>query len=60
MTEITGLGLQHIVKQLGSGGGSDPLDQRATVGWKATQSAVILMDAYMVRIETTSSAADTE
>ena len=54
VTEITGLGLQHIMKQLGSGGNSDPLNQRATIGWKATQSAVILMDPYMVRIETTS------
>lgn len=54
VTEITGLGLQHIVKQLGTGGGSDPLDQRATVGWKATLGAALLMNPYMVRIETTS------
>ena len=54
VTEITGGGLQHIVKQLGSGGTSDPLDQRATVGWKATKTAEILVEQYMVRIETTS------
>lgn len=30
VTEITGGGLQHIVKQLGSAGTADPLDQRAT------------------------------
>ena len=54
VTEITGGGLQHIVKQLGSGGTSDPLNQRATVGWKATKVAERLVEQYMVRIETTS------
>lgn len=52
VTDITGGGLQHIVKQLGSGGSADPLDQRATVGWKATKTAEILVDEYMVRVET--------
>lgn len=52
VTEITGGGLQHIAKQLGSGGSADPLNQRATVGWKATKTAEILVDEYMVRIET--------
>jgi N4-gp56 family major capsid protein len=54
-TDIKGGGLEHIVKQLGSGGTNDPLNQRATVGWKATKSAVRLVEGYMVRIETTSS-----
>ena len=53
VTEITGGGLQHIVKQLGSAGSGDPLNQRATVGWKATKTAEILVQQYMVRIETT-------
>lgn len=53
-TEIEGGGLTLIVKQLGSGGASDPLDQRASVAWKATKAAVRLQEAYMVRIETTS------
>lgn len=53
ITEVTGGGLKHIVKQLGSAGSSDPLDQRATVGWKATKTAEILVQQYMVRIETT-------
>lgn len=53
-TEIEGGGLELIVKQLGSGGASDPLDQRASVAWKATKAAVRLQEAYMVRIETTS------
>ena len=51
VTEVTGGGLQTIIKQLGSGGTSDPLDQRSTVGWKALQTAEILMEPYMVRVE---------
>ncbi|MBQ5320917.1 MAG: N4-gp56 family major capsid protein [Oscillospiraceae bacterium] len=50
VTEITGGGLQHIVKQLGSG--SDPLNQRSSVGWKATKAAKRLVEENMVRIET--------
>ena len=53
-TELTGGGLQHIVKQLGSAGTADPLNQRATVGWKATKAAVRLMEPFMVLIETAS------
>lgn len=55
VTELTGGGLEHIVKQLGSGGTTDPLDQRATAGWKATKAVERLVEPYMVRIETTSS-----
>ena len=54
VTEIQGGGLQHIVKQLGSSGTSDPLNQRATVGWKATKTAERLVETFMIRIETTS------
>ncbi len=54
VTEITGGGLQHIVKQLGSAGTGDPLDQRATAGWKATKVAERLVENYMVRIESAS------
>ena len=50
-TEITGGGLQTVIKQKGSAGTADPLDQRSSVGWKATKTAEILMDNYMVRIE---------
>ena len=53
-TEISGGGLEHIVKQLGSAGTADPLNQRATAGWKATKAAVRLVEPYMVRIETAS------
>lgn len=54
ITEIEGGGLKHIVKQLGSAGTADPLDQRATAGWKATKVAKRLVDEYMVRVETAS------
>ena len=54
VTEITGGGLEHIVKQLGSAGTADPLNQRATAGWKATKTAERLEEQYMVRIETAS------
>lgn len=53
-TEISGGGLEYITKQLGSAGTSDPLNQRATVGWKATKAAIRLVEEYMVRIETAS------
>ncbi len=52
VTDITGGGMQLIVKPKGSGGTSDPLDQRSTFGWKATKTAERLVEDYMVRIET--------
>lgn len=55
VTEVTGGGLQHIVHQLGSGGVSDPLNQKATAGWKATKVAERLVEAYMIRVETATS-----
>ena len=52
-TEVTGGGLQHIIKQLGYG--DDPLNQRSSCGWKATKAAKRLVEEYMVRIESCSS-----
>ena len=51
-TELEGGGMQHIVKQLGYG--DDPLNQRASVGWKAVKTAERLSEQYMVRIESCS------
>ena len=51
VTEVTGGGLQTIIKQLGSAGASDPLNQRSTIGWKALKTAEILMEPYMYRVE---------
>ena len=53
-TEITGGGLEMIVKQLGSAGTADALNQRATSGWKATKVAELLVDEYVLRVETAS------
>lgn len=53
-TELEGGGLEHIVKPLGSGGTSDALNQRATVGWKATKAAIRLVEEYMIRVESVS------
>jgi len=51
ITRISGEAVKNIVKPLGSAGTADPLEQRATSGWKATFVAKILNDAFMVRIE---------
>lgn len=54
--ELSGGNLKHIFKNFGSGGVSDPLEQRATSGIKFWQAAVILNDDYMVRIESLATA----
>ena len=51
--EIEGEGMQTIIKPLGSGGTSDPLNQRATQGWKTTHGIVITGETCMVRVEST-------
>jgi N4-gp56 family major capsid protein len=58
VTELENGGLEHIVKQLGSTGTADPLNQRASAGWKATKTAERLVENYMIRIESCSSFAD--
>lgn len=55
VTELEGGGLRSIIKQLGSGGTADPLNQRATAGWKAIKTAERLVENYMIRIESASS-----
>jgi len=47
--------LEVIVKQRGSAGTADPLDQRSTIGWKASHAAKILYQERLVRVETGSS-----
>lgn len=51
--DIEGGGLEHIVNPKGYG--NDPLKQRSSVGWKATEAAKILNDEYIVRVESCSS-----
>lgn len=55
VTDVDGGALQTFIKPLGSSGANDPLNQRATVGWKASKCAVRLMESFMVRIESASS-----
>lgn len=51
MTRISGMTLKNIVKPLGSAGADDPLDQRATSGWKLSLAAKILQQLWLVRVE---------
>ena len=54
-TEVEGGGLEMIVKQKGSAGTGDPLNQRSSVGWKAMRVTTILIEDYLVRVESVSS-----
>jgi N4-gp56 family major capsid protein len=54
VTEISGGGMETIVKQKGSSGVADALDQRSSVGWKGLKTAEILVEQYMVRVESKS------
>lgn len=50
---IRGYAAKNIVKGFGSGGTSDPLNQRATSGWKAAHTCRILNDNFMHLLEVT-------
>ena len=43
-------GSADVSAGLFSAGTADPLNQRATVGWKATKVSKVLVDDYLVRI----------
>ena len=55
VTELSGAGLEYIVKPLGYG--EDPLNQRASMGWKAMKTAVILDNTRIVSLESISTSA---
>ena len=55
LVPIDGEASEVIIKERGSGGTSDPLNQRGTVGWIANTTAKILDDTFMIRLETLSS-----
>ena len=59
VTNLTGGGLEIIVKQKGSAGTEDPLNQRSTIGWKALKAVKILVPEYLVRVESSSTHATT-
>jgi len=52
---LSGQAMNTYVKALGSAGSADPLEQRSTVGWKATTTTKILNDAWMIRLESAAS-----
>lgn len=49
--DVEGGGLEFIVKQSGSGGTSDPLNQLSTCGWKMLKTAERLSEENMIRVE---------
>lgn len=51
VTQLSGLNSELIVKQLGSSGTADPLNQRATMGWKTSRVAKILNESWIYRYE---------
>ena len=55
VVEIEGEGMHTIIKTLGSAGAADPLNQRATQGWKTTHGIGITSQTSMVRLESASS-----
>lgn len=50
VTELAGGAASNIVKGHGSGGTTDPLDQRATSGWKMMMTAMVLNPKFMTII----------
>lgn len=58
VTEVDGSSMQIIVKQVGSAGVDDALNQRGSIGWKCGRGAVILDQLAMVRIESCASTDD--
>ena len=59
--ELEGGNAHVIVKQLGSAGTEDPLDQRSSVGWKATGYCTkIVYNEYIVRVEVCSEYSSTD
>jgi len=55
ISPLSGQAMSTYVKPLGSAGTADPLEQRSSVGWKATTITTILNQAWMVRLESLAS-----
>jgi N4-gp56 family major capsid protein len=55
VSPLAGNAMSTYVKSLGSAGSADPLEQRSTVGWKATTCTTILNQTWMTRIESLAS-----
>ena len=53
--DLAGHNLESIYKAKGSAGTADPLSQQQTMGWKVAFVTKILNDAFMVRVESSTS-----
>lgn len=51
VVDLAGGNMELITKPLGSSGSLDPLNQRASMGWKAKGGTFIVQDLYMFRYE---------
>jgi N4-gp56 family major capsid protein len=51
MTGMAVKPVSMIIKQLGSAGSDDPLNQRATIGWKMSLKTAILNSAWLLDLE---------
>lgn len=61
VVNLEGGGLEMIMKQKGSAGTADPLNQRSTVGWKVSgYAAKVLHPEYIVRVEACSDFSTTD
>lgn len=56
ISPLSGQAMNTYVKPLGSAGTADPLEQRSSVGWKATTTTTILNQSWMIRLETLATA----
>ncbi len=56
ITELTGGAASNIVKAHGSGGTNDPLNQRASSGWKMFMAAMILNPKFMTCVHNVTAA----
>ena len=56
ISPLSGMAMNTYVKALGSAGSADPLEQRSTVGWKATTVTTILNQTWLVRLESLATA----
>ncbi len=61
LTGMTGKSVKPvelIVKQLGSAGTADPINQRATIGWKMSLQSAVLNSAWLLDLEHTNAFSD--
>lgn len=60
VVEPSAEGMEMIIKPKGSAGTADPLNQRSSVGWKASTAAKILYEERLLRLEVCSEYSDVD